>query len=381
MLLETDFINRLEHNNKLYIGYPPSTDFTLNSLGKILNYSINNLGDPITLKGSLGSHEFEKEVVEFFMKLYKTDSHTSWGYIANCSTEAALYCCWRAREYMKKYKSECVIVASEYSHYCIGKIADIVGLDLIYVSSSKDGSIDNEKLEEALFKNKHKSIIFFATLGSTITSSIDDIKAFKNIATNANINFYIHADAAFDGAFLPFIEDYSMCKDFDSINISGHKFIGCPIPSGILLINRKYIQSNKIEYVPNFDVTIGGSRNGVTPVLLYEQIKKLGGESGLKERYYSCLKKAEEFKEIAINRGLNAWKVDHAITLVLDRVDDIVMEKWLAPTYKEYTTITALPRLTQEKFSSFLKDVLHVKNHGSMRDNVKTLYPSLIAPL
>ncbi len=381
MLLQTDFINRLEHNNKLYIGYPPSTDFTLNPLGNILNYSVNNLGDPIALKGSLGTHEFEKEVIEFFMRLYRTDSNRSWGYIASCSTEAALYCCWRGREYMKQYKNECIIIASEYSHYCIGKIADIIGLDLIYVSTNKDGSINNDKLEQVLSENRHKSIIFFATLGSTITSSIDDIKAFKDIAATLSINYYIHADAAFDGAFLPFVANYTMTTDFDSINISGHKFIGSPIPSGILLINRKYIQSNKIEYVPSFDVTIGGSRNGVTPVLLYEQIKELGGESGLKKRYYDCLQKAEQFKEIATNRGLNVWKVDHAITLVFDKVNEVVMEKWLAPTYKEYTTITALPRLTHEKFSCFLEDVLYFKKHGKMIDNSKTLYPSPIAPL
>ena len=78
-----NLFNRLNHNNDFYVGYPPATDFTLSSLGEILNYSLNNLGDPMAVDGSLGSHEFEKEIVDFFMKLYQTDSDQSWGYIAS----------------------------------------------------------------------------------------------------------------------------------------------------------------------------------------------------------------------------------------------------------------------------------------------------------
>ncbi|MDE4972036.1 histidine decarboxylase, partial [Francisella tularensis subsp. holarctica] len=80
-------------------------------------------------------------------------------------------------------------------------------------------------------------------------------------------NFYIHLDGAFDGAFLPLKYDYILGEDFQSVNLSGHKFLGNPMPSGILLIQKKYISQHYVEYIDNDDMTIGGSRNGLSAVL------------------------------------------------------------------------------------------------------------------
>lgn len=65
------------------------------------------------------------------------------------------------------------------------------------------------------------------------------------------------------------------------MNISGHKFLGNPMPSGILLIQKKYISQNYVEYIDNDDMTIGGSRNGLSAVLLYNRILSLGSKKGL----------------------------------------------------------------------------------------------------
>ncbi|WP_116963882.1 histidine decarboxylase [Fastidiosibacter lacustris] len=381
--MNRDFIERLSHNSKLYIGYPPATDFKYDYLSDVLNYSINNLGNPENLSNAFSSHEYEKEVIHFFLKLYKSSYHESWGYISHCGTEAALNGCWLGRNYLSdSNRSNCIILASEYAHYCIDKIANILNLPLIRIKTDEKGNIIEDALSTTLNLNKGKSVIFFATLGSTITSSIDHIDLFKKHADAFNIKYYIHADAAFDGSFLPFTKyQLKLGYDFDSINISGHKFIGSPIPSGIFLVNKKYLKNREIEYVKNNDLTIAGSRNGISPILLYEGIRNIGGYNGLKERYIKCLNNANEILQYAIENNINAWKNDHAITVVFDRVDDEIMKKWHAPSYKRYTTITVLPKTNFNMIKEFINDITFYKNYKKTRDNTITYYPSKVSSL
>lgn len=373
------FINRLSHNNDLYIGYPPATDFHYSELSDLLNYSINNLGDPENLSNAFSSHEYEKEVIRYFLNLYGSDYDKSWGYVSHCGTEAALNGCWLGRKY---FDNECIIIASEFAHYSIDKISDILNTPLFRVKCDNKGVIINYELEKFLKKNSSKSIIFFATLGSTITSSIDDLHIFKKYAEALEIDYYIHADAAFDGSFLPFTQyKYVLGEDFDSMNISGHKFIGSPMPSGIFIVNKKFLKHRTIEYVKNDDLTIAGSRNGISSVFLYHGISNMGGVSGMKKRYESCLEQANNILNLIHEKNLNAWKHDHALTIVLDKVDDQVMKKWHAPTYKSHTTITSLPKTTLLKINQFIDDILSFRETGKLKNDTLTLYPEKIKSL
>lgn len=56
------------------------------------------------------------------------------------------------------------------------------------------------------------------------------------------------------------------------------------------------------------------------------------------------------------------------------------MKKWHAPTRKRLTTITALPKLTEEKLRLFIADI---KNHNENRfvTDTITIMPSNVATL
>jgi len=49
-------------------------------------------------------------------------------------------------------------------------------------------------------------------------------------------------------------------KPIGSVTISGHKFMGCPIPCGIALTRLEYINvfSKDVEYIASRDATITG---------------------------------------------------------------------------------------------------------------------------
>ncbi|MDE4961640.1 histidine decarboxylase, partial [Francisella tularensis subsp. holarctica] len=80
------------------------------------------------------------------------------------------------------------------------------------------------------------------------------------------------------------------------------------------LIHKKYISQNYVEYIDNDDMTIGGSRNGLSAVLLYNIILSLGSKKGLIQRYQECLDKSENYLKILKNNNIKACKNPQAIT-------------------------------------------------------------------
>lgn len=385
MIMDKDSLElskRLKQNTQLYIGYPPATDFLHQDYAELLNYSINNLGDPFDMGNPFSTQNYEKAVIEFFLKMYDLSVSEYWGYVANCSSEAVLYCVWKARDHLREsICGEIKVIASKYSHYCIDKVANIVDLPCQRLPSLPTGEIDLVKLEAWMAEDAAKGYVFFATIGSTMTSSIDDIQAVRGIAKRYGKALYVHADAAFDGAFLPFTNALAHYQNFDSINISGHKFIGMSMPCGVFLIKRDYLKSVYIEYVNNEDVTLAGSRNGLLGYLLYQQIKALGGLNGLKNRYFECLHRAEAFCQKLNNAGISTWKNPYALTVVLEKIAPEIMQKWHAPSYQNITTLTVLPKFSEAQLDAFIADVISWRETGKFDQSMMTVYPQDVEAL
>ena len=82
-------------------------------------------------------------------------------------------------------------------------------------------------------------------------------------------------------------------KPIGSVSVSGHKFIGCPVPCGVVITRREHVNmlSTDIEYLSSRDATIMGSRNGHAPIFLwYARNKK--GYRGIRKEVQKCLRNA-----------------------------------------------------------------------------------------
>ena len=77
---------------------------------------------------------------------------------------------------------------------------------------------------------------------------------------------------------LPLRSPISFQKPIDSIAVSGHKFLGCPMPCGITLTRKKHLakMSEPVEYLNSIDTTIMGSRNGHAALFMWYSLKKKG---------------------------------------------------------------------------------------------------------
>jgi histidine decarboxylase len=367
-------IERFEHNKKLNAGYPVNNDFDYSELYPLLQYCINNIGDPFTLKGPFSTHEYECELIKWFLRLYSSTGD-GWGYVTTGGSEGVLFGMWNGREKLKN----AIVYYSEYAHYCVPKFTRLLNLDSKVIKSQANGEMDYQNFEMNL--EKDKAAIVIATLGSTMTSSIDNVSKIIDILKSKNIQYYIHGDGAIDGMILPFIEtdiSFKLDDGIDSVSISGHKVIGAPIPCGVVLTKENHIaHTEKIEYIKDMDATITGSRSGFAAVLLWYAIKKTGLK-GFEEKVHTYIEKAKRYCDIFNDNQIKAWRFKHAITVVLEQIPVEVSKKWRAPSYKNFTTLTALPKLTDEMVFEIIRQVQYYRLNDHLPVGLPTLaYPEI----
>jgi histidine decarboxylase len=95
--------------------------------------------------------------------------------------------------------------------------------------------------------------------------------------------YWIHVDGALGASYLPFlakaghrIKEHIPKFDFSlpfvhSIVTSAHKYPGCPMPGGIYMTKHKYQikPPDDPEYIGSPDTTFAGSRNAISPAVLW----------------------------------------------------------------------------------------------------------------
>lgn len=341
-----------------FLGYPVSKDFDFSELYKFLKYPINNLGDPFedsTYK--VHTHDMEKEVIDFFAAFFRANPKDYWGYVTNGGSESNLYGLYIARELYPK----AMVYYSESTHYSVKKNIHLLNIPSITIRSQDNGEIDYQDLENTLQFNRHKPAIILTTFGTTMMEAKDDVSKVKAILKKLAIqDHYIHCDAALSGCYGPFIEPripFDFEDGADSISISGHKFIGSPFPSGVVITKRSFKDriSKGISYIGSFDTTITGSRNGHSPLFLWYAIKKLGVE-GLEKRYRHCEETASYCVTKLNELGIKAWRNDKAITVVFPKVSDAVKEKWQLAT-EDVSHVICMPNVTKKQIDKFIEDL------------------------
>ncbi len=344
-----------------FIGYPIAQDFDYELLYPLLKLPLNNIGDPLLPSTyDLSSREMEKEVLTFFADVFRAPEDNWWGYINNGGSEGNLYALYAARELY----ANGVVYYSDATHYSVQKNIKLLNMESIQIRTQAHGEIDYDDLRKMIDFNRHKPVVMVANIGTTMTEAKDDISLFRQIMQELRIdNYYIHCDAALAGVYSMLLElkpGFDFTYGADSISISGHKFIGSPLPCGIVLIkkNHKDRIGRQVAYIGTIDTTISGSRNGHTPVFLWYAIKCMGSD-GFRDRAIACLANAEyavkRFQEI----GIQAWRNNHAITVVFPALKHAaLLEKWQIATGGGVSHIICMPGVHKEKIDEFVADIL-----------------------
>ena len=109
-----------------------------------------------------------------------------------------------------------------------------------------------------------------------------------------------HSAALCASVQIPFVKQAPMVtfkKLIGSVSVSGHKFVGAPVPCGVVITRKEYVEalSSDVEYLNSRDATIMGSRNGHAPLYLWYTLTKKGYE-GMRKDVEKCLRNAHLLK-------------------------------------------------------------------------------------
>ena len=243
-------------------------------------------------------------MLEWFAKLWEIDVAEFWGYITNCGTEGNLHGIYVGRENFPngtvRHIIGCmpfslysgILYASTESHYSVFKAARMYRMKCERIPTMTTGEINYEELKAALIRNSKVPAILNVNIGTTVKGAVDDLDQILAVLTEAGFGenrFYIHCDGALFGLMIPFLKrgDEPMVtfkKPIGSVSVSGHKFIGAPVPCGVVITRLRHIRalSSDIEYLNSRDATIMGSRNGHAAIYMWYTLSTKG-YSGLRK--------------------------------------------------------------------------------------------------
>src|ERR1700754_1577083 len=343
-----------------FIGYPIATDFDYSELYPLLRLPLNNVGDPfLESTYNLNSRSLELEVLKFFADLFKAPTDNWWGYVTNGGSEGNLYALYLARELYP----DGIVYYSEATHYSVQKNIQLLNLRSIVIRTNELGEMDYRDMAQMIQMHREKPVIILANIGTTMTEAKDDLSRIKAVLQQFAIkNHYIHCDAALAGTYSALLDlepGFDFSHGTDSIAISGHKFIGSPLPCGLVLVKKNYKDriGKAIPYIGTMDTTISGSRNGHSPLFLWYAIRKLGKE-GLRKRAIDCLSLAEYTVGRLQSIGLNAWRNPSAITVVFPAPPVALCQKWQIATENGLSHIICMPGLKKQLIDEFIEDLV-----------------------
>ncbi|MBL8159550.1 histidine decarboxylase [Candidatus Saccharibacteria bacterium] len=342
------------------LGYPESMHFDYKPLYAFMDYNIDNLGDPFSdLIYGVNSTGFEREVIEYFAKLYHIPMERAWGYVTSCGSEGNLYGLFLGRELYP----DAILYYSADTHYSVAKAGRLLNMSKVAIESQSNGEINYEALERAILLHPLNPVVICANIGTTVTGAIDDVDKIVEILKRNNIkNFYIHCDAALSGMLLPFMDDapqISFEKPIGSVSISGHKFIGAPYPCGIVVARKEHVEhiQTQIEYIGALDDTIGGSRNGQAPIFLWYELQTRGANDGFRKEVKRSLMLADYLYSELKKMGYPCAKNPHGITVVFKEPSEQMIRKWSLARQNGRAHVITVPSASRSKIDAFLKDL------------------------
>ncbi|SBT44124.1 histidine decarboxylase [Micromonospora auratinigra] len=340
------------------VGFPVATDIDYSPLAPLFAGLLNNIGDPWTdPAGTNHTKQYEREVLDWFGDLFRAPATDRWGYLTSGGTEGNLYALYLARARFPKG----LVYYSADAHYSLPKCVDILGMDAVVIRTDERGEMDYDDLARMIDQHRDRPAIVVATCGTTMTEAADDVPRIRRILARAAVRHHLHVDGALAGVPLALADDGSTLRldtTIDSVSISGYKFLGTPVPCGVVLTRRTLQQ--QLGQTPNYtatvDTTISGSRSGHPALLLWYAIRSLG-HAGMRER----ADRARELAAYTVDR-LNevdwpAWRHEHAFTVVFPTPPAEVTAKWVLASSDGRSHLICMPGVTKEGIDAFVADL------------------------
>ena len=355
-------ITRLDTARRFSIGFPGATDFDYTDLADILTRQLlNNVGDPYT-PGTGRNHTKteERQVVDFCADLFRAPADDRWGYVSSGGSESNLYALHLARTLLPG----AVCYFSEAAHYSVDKHRRLLSLPAVRIRAHLQGEIDYEHLRTEVRRRRDRPAIVVATIGTTMTEAVDDVRRITTVLDDLAIrDRFVHADAALAGIPLGLLNPkerpgFDFADGADSIAVSGHKFIGSPMPSSIVITTASHRArtGSTVGYIGSHDTTIAGSRSGHAPLILWHAITRHGLD-GMRQRAARSRHLAAHVHSRLQQLGWESFRHPHAFTTVIRTPPEPVGRTWSLPSENGWSHVITMPGMSTDMINAFLADM------------------------
>ena len=344
------------------IGFPDASDFDYRDLAPFLGYLLNNLGDPDTDGGyPWHTKPLEREVVGTVADLLRAPAHDRWGYVTSGATEGTEYALWQARRRFP----DAIVYTSAAAHHATASVIDRLDMTSVTIRTDAHGEIDYTDLAAQLDRHRAWPAVIVANVGTALAEAVDDVRRIRGILDDLAVRRrWVHCDAALSGLPLALMEPderpgFDFADGADSIIISGHKFLGSPVPSGVVVVRASLREHGRsATYTGAPDSTVNNSRSGLAALVWWYALRRHGVD-GLRAR-------AEQAREVAAHlhgrlvavgwHGVHRYP--HACTVTLAAPAPAVAERWSLPIEGGRGHVVAVPGVTREMTDAFLADLL-----------------------
>lgn len=340
------------------LGFPGNLDFTLEDLAPLLGVLFNNVGDPYSPDASnIGAKAYELAVLEYFASIAGALPSDLYGYVASSSSEALLHGLATARRHMPTAP----VYASDQAHYSIGRACELLRMEVVTVLSLPDGSMDPQDLRLQVLQRRRTAdgVIVVATCGTTMRGAVDDVVALRAAAGAAG-PVYVHVDAAGGGLIAAHTSPqphWSFAHGADSLNISGHKILGLPVPAGISLTRRELLpEISGGEYIAATDRTLACSRSGLASLLLWARLRSLG-RSGMAALVARCQDVAAYAFARLEEAGAAPGRAPGSLTVTFTRPPKWVADKWHLACAGQLAHLVTVGHVTHAAVDELVADV------------------------
>ena len=303
------------------------------------------------------------------------------------------------------------------------------------VPVNRDGTIKGDDLAclVEFFAEKGHPIIVLFNYGTVFKGAFDDVKvvgqqvlaAIKKTGSLCNTfcgpnnttfqreKYWIHVDGALGASYMPFLKmaiehkdislpDGAHFPEFDfkldfvsAISTSGHKWLGAPWACGIYLTRTRLVLKppSKSGYVNSSDTTFAGSRNAVSPLLIWNHISTNSYDAEVK-KLIRCFEVAayteKKLKELQTYLGidLHIHRSPLSLAILFKKPHDDIVDRYSLsndadpfskPKVKS-AHIFAMPHVNEAVIDQLIDEI---RNHPDPIPDVivpEVIQPSIDAP-
>lgn len=385
---------QLAESKNLLLGYPinmntpPEAFFAWRQelfdtgLGR---FAYNNVGNPF--KDSpipFNSHDFERELMLTFGKIYAFPAHDTWGFLSHSGTDSNMHGMYMGRTILHGRTG---LLPKAYftkeAHYSVQILRDLLGMEGVEVSTTADGAMDPDDLTKKLSEHRKLPALVVATIGTTFKGAIDPIDRIREVLTGHQS--FLHLDAALFGGYLPHTAHAAevACQSanhptklrYDAIAVSCHKFFGFPSPAGLFIttashfeeFNRYFSKIHNPEYIHHVPGTITCSRDAVKPAEFYffAQPPALAGmttdaNSMLQNTDYLLAQMQTHFANLQATRAnplSNTLYFRKPSERIIEKYSLATMQLNIAGQTQDYAHVVVMPHVSRLVLNEFIHDL------------------------